>query len=167
MMGVSGTGKSVVGAQVADRLGWVFAEGDDFHSPANVEKMRSGHPLTDEDRWPWLRDIAAWIGAHEESGAVVSCSALRRPYRDLLGAGHPAVRFVHLTASAEVLDQRMRSRPGHYMPPSLLASQLETLEPLEADEPGIAINEEGRTAEETVAHVLDLTREWLAEPQIA
>ena len=91
VMGVSGSGKSTVADRLVDRLGWEFAEGDDFHPPENVAKMRAGHPLDDEDRWPWLRRLAAWIGEHEQAGrsVVVTCSALKRSYRDLLCDGHP------------------------------------------------------------------------------
>jgi gluconokinase len=138
LMGVSGCGKSTVMAEMAARLGWPTAEGDDFHSPENVAKMHSGTPLTDEDRWPWLRAIAAWIGEREAAGenALVSCSALRRAYRDLLRDGHPSVRFALLTVPEEELSRRMAGRTDHYMPVSLLRSQLETLEPLEPGEPG-------------------------------
>jgi gluconokinase len=102
-------------------------------------KMSSGHPLTDEDRWPWLRAIAAWIGDREAAAenAVLTCSALRRTYRDFLRAGHPSVCFAHLLVERAILEQRMERRRGHYMPASLLASQLATLEPLDKDEPGI------------------------------
>jgi gluconokinase len=154
-MGVSGAGKTTVAQGLVRRLGWDYAEGDDFHPQANVEKMRSGHPLTDEDRWPWLRALAAWIGEHEREGrsAVVTCSALKRAYRDVLRDGHPSVWFVHVTVDPEVLRERVTNRRGHYMPASLLGSQLETLEPLQPDEPGIAIPGTG-TPETVVDHVL-------------
>jgi gluconokinase len=141
LMGVTGVGKSSVMAPLARRLDAAFAEGDAFHSPPNVSKMRAGLPLTDEDRWPWLTSIAEWIGARESesSDAVVTCSALRRRYRDMLRAGHPSVTFVHLTAATAILGRRLAARTGHYMPPSLLPSQLETLEPLSADEPGFEL----------------------------
>jgi gluconokinase len=144
LMGVSGSGKSTVMRRMVERLGWASAEADDFHPAANVAKMASGHPLTDEDRWPWLRAIAAWIGEREAAGesAVVTCSALRRAYRDLLRNAHPSVRFVHLVADPQVLQRRMEQRRGHYMPPSLLGSQLETLEPLQTDEPGFSVSSE-------------------------
>ena len=145
VMGVSGSGKSTVAATLVDRLGWEFAEGDDFHPPENVEKMRAGHPLDDEDRWPWLRSLAAWIGEHERAGrsVVVTCSALKRSYRDLLRDGHPSVWFAHVTADPQLIRERMEHRTGHYMPPSLLDSQLATLEPLGDDEPGARVSGAG------------------------
>jgi gluconokinase len=149
VMGVSGSGKSTVADGLVQRLGWEFAEGDEFHPAANVEKMRSGHALDDDDRWPWLRSLADWIGAHERAGtsAVVTCSALKRSYRDLLRDGHPSVWFAHVEADADLLRQRMESRAGHYMPASLLESQLATLQPLAADEPGASISGAGRPDE--------------------
>ena len=148
VMGVSGSGKSTVAATLVDRLGWEFAEGDDFHPAANVEKMRAGNPLDDDDRWPWLRTLAAWIGEHEKAGrnVVVTCSALKRCYRDLLCDGHPSVWFAHVTADPELIRERMEHRTNHYMPPSLLDSQLATLEPLEDDEPGARISGAGAPA---------------------
>jgi gluconokinase len=145
VMGVSGSGKSTVAAGLVDRLGCDFAEGDDFHPPANVAKMRAGTPLDDEDRWPWLRTLAAWIGEHEQAGrsVVVTCSALKRSYRDLLRDGHPSVWFAHVTVDPDLLRQRVQKRSGHYMPPSLLDSQLATLEPLQDDEPGASISGAG------------------------
>jgi gluconokinase len=145
VMGVSGSGKSTVAEGLVERLGWEFAEGDDFHPPANVEKMRAGHPLDDEDRWPWLRTLAAWIGEHERAGrsVVVTCSALKRSYRDLLCDGHPSVWFAHVTADAALIRERLQHRTGHYMPASLLDSQLATLEPLQDDEPGARISGAG------------------------
>jgi gluconokinase len=141
VMGVSGSGKTTVAKQVAAQLGWTFAEGDDFHPAANVAKMHAGIPLTDDDRWPWLRSLADWIGAREAAGdnAVLTCSALKRSYRDLLDDGHPSVLFVHVTASADTLRRRLEQRRGHYMPASLLDSQLAALEPLQPDEPGITL----------------------------
>jgi gluconokinase len=145
VMGVSGSGKSTVAVGLVDRLGWEFAEGDDFHPRENVEKMRSGRPLDDDDRWPWLRTLAAWIGEHERAGksVVVTCSALKRSYRDLLCDGHPSVWFAHVTTDADLLRERVEGRTGHYMPSSLLESQLATLQPLQDDEPGASIPGEG------------------------
>lgn len=145
VMGVSGVGKSTVAEELVRRTGWAFAEGDDLHPEENRRKMAAGHPLTDDDRWPWLRRVAGWIGEQEAAGrsAVVTCSALRRTYRDVLVDGHPSVRFVHLQASSEALASRLATRRGHYMPASLLQSQLDTLEPLEPGEPGIAVSGEG------------------------
>src|SRR3954470_15656731 len=145
VMGVSGAGKSTVAAALVDRLGWDFAEGDEFHPPENVEKMRAGIPLDDDDRWPWLRRLAAWIGEHEAAGtsAVVTCSALKRSYRDLLCDGHPSVWFAHVQAASELIRDRVVHRSGHYMPASLLDSQLATLEPLQDDESGAVISGAG------------------------
>lgn len=140
--GVSGVGKSSVARGLVERTGWAFCEGDDLHPPANRAKMAAGHALDDDDRWPWLRAVAGWIGEQEAAGrdAVVTCSALRRAYRDLLRDGHPSVRFVHLDASPELIGQRLGVRRGHYMPPSLLRSQLDELEPLGPDEPGVVVD---------------------------
>jgi gluconokinase len=161
VMGVSGAGKSTVAAELVSRLGWDFAEGDEFHPPENVAKMHAGIPLTDEDRWPWLRRLAGWIGEHEAAGrnAVVTCSALKRAYRDLLRDGHPSVWFAHVRAAPELILQRVEARRGHYMPPSLLGSQLEILEPLEDDEPGTQISGVD-PAPQVAEHVLEaLSRE--------
>lgn len=145
VMGVSGSGKSTVAAGLVDRLGCEFAEGDDFHPPANVAKMRAGTPLDDDDRWPWLRSLGAWIGEREQAGrdVVVTCSALRRSYRDLLRDGHPSVWFAHVTVDPELLRERVEQRTGHYMPSALLESQLATLQPLQDDEPGASISGAG------------------------
>ena len=141
VMGVSGSGKTTVAVELAQRLGWEFAEGDDHHPPANVAKMRAGTPLTDADRDPWLRGLAAWIAERERSGSscVLTCSALRRSYRDLLRQGNESVFFAHVDVPEAVLAERLAARTGHYMPPSLLGSQLATLEPLGDDEPGITV----------------------------
>ena len=155
VMGVSGSGKTTIAQLLAERLGWVFAEGDDFHPVANVEKMRAGQPLTDDDRWPWLQALADWIGAREADGdnAVLTCSALKRSYRDVLSHGHPSVRFVHVTVSRATLKARLEHRRGHYMPASLLDSQLATLEPLQPDEPGVTVPGDG-TPDDVVADVV-------------
>ena len=159
VMGVSGAGKTTTALELVRLLGWDYAEGDDFHPAANVEKMHAGIPLDDEDRWPWLRALAAWIGGHEQEGrpAVVTCSALKRSYRDLLRDGHPSVFFVHVHGSAALLHERVENRHGHYMPPSLLDSQLETLEPLGTDEPGITVAADG-TPSVVAERVLDALR---------
>jgi gluconokinase len=141
-MGVSGTGKTTVARLLTEDLGWPSAEGDDFHSAANIAKMHAGHPLTDADRAPWLQAIAEWIGARETAGegGVVTCSALKRAYRDVLRAGHPDVRFICLIGSHDLLESRLDHRSGHFMPASLLDSQLETFEPLQPGEPGATID---------------------------
>jgi len=127
LMGVAGSGKTTVGRIVAERLGWRFLDADDFHSPENVEKMRSGQPLTDDDRWPWLDRLNGLL--REDGSAVLACSALRQRYRDRIGAGLDDVRWVHLAGSFELIGSRLAARKGHYMPASLLASQFNTLEP--------------------------------------
>ena len=139
VMGVSGSGKSTVGAALAQRLGVPFADADDFHPPANIAKMTSGQPLNDDDRRPWLESIGVWLAEHVDGG-VMSCSALKRAYRDQLREHCPSVEFLHLSGTPEVIGRRQASRPGHFMPASLLASQFETLEPLAADEHGVAID---------------------------
>ena len=141
-MGVSGSGKSTVGRTIADRLGLPYADADEFHPPSNVAKMAAGTPLADEDRWPWLEAIGAWLAWHERDGAVASCSALRRAYRDVLRAKAPSVTFVHLVVERAALVQRVAHRPGHFMPSSLLGSQLATLEPPAPDEPTITVGPE-------------------------
>lgn len=137
-MGVSGSGKTSVAERVADRLGLPFAEADDFHPRSNIEKMESGVPLTDEDRWPWLRELADWIGTHEAMGesTVMACSALKRQYRDVLRAGAPEVHFLHMHGPSEVIWERLDARDGHFMPPALLRSQLDTLQRLDPAEAG-------------------------------
>ena len=142
VMGVAGVGKSSVMAALAERLGWPTLEGDELHPPANVAKLAAGVALDDADREPWLDAIAAWIGDRERvrESSIVTCSALRRPYRDRLRRGHPSVWFVHLVAPRSVLESRIRTRAGHFMPASMLQSQLETLEPLAADEPGSTVD---------------------------
>jgi gluconokinase len=159
LMGVSGVGKSTVMTALEERMAARFAEGDDFHPESNVRLMRAGIALTDEDRWPWLRAIAEWIGGCERDvvDGVVTCSALRRSYRDFLRDGHPSVHFVHLTLGPAALEQRVASREGHYMPASLLASQLATLEPLGSDEPGFEIDA-GKSPSEIAAAIVS----WVA-----
>lgn len=151
IMGVSGCGKSSVGEGLAMRLGIPYHDGDDLHPPENVEKMRAGVPLTDEDRWPWLDRVAEVLAT--EAPVIVGCSALRRSYRSRLraGAGGP-VQFIHLTGSREVIANRMAARRGHYMPPSLLDSQFAALEPPGSDEAlAIDIDQPLSTLIDTVA----------------
>jgi gluconokinase len=136
LMGVSGCGKTTVGQLLVKRLGWTFFDADAYHPPANVEKMRGGTPLTDEDRWPWLDRLNTLL--HEQQGAgrnvVLGCSALKQKYRDRLAVNLDSVRWVHLKGSFELIESRLNARRGHYMPPALLRSQFAALE-----EPGDAI----------------------------
>jgi gluconokinase len=149
VMGVSGSGKTTVAEGIAAHLHWRFQEADELHPRANVEKMSHGEPLTDEDRGPWLDAIGDWLDARVQAGedAVLTCSALRRTYRDRLRSGRPGVRFCHVTVSDETLRQRLSHRRGHYMPASLLSSQLATLEELADDEPGVTVSAEGEPAD--------------------
>lgn len=142
LMGVCGSGKTEIGRRLAARLGCDFLDGDDFHPPENVAKMRAGTPLVDADRWPWLDSLAAEIGARLAAGrgAVVACSALARRYRDRLGLARPGVVLVHLDGSRDLLAARLSSRQGHFMPPGLLDSQLATLERPAADERAIVVD---------------------------
>lgn len=143
LMGVSGNGKSTTGAWLANELGRVFIEGDDFHPPDNIAKMSSGIPLDDDDRRPWLAALATEVARLEAAGqqSVMACSALRRRYRDWLREGYPGLFFVLLDAPYETLLARMQRR-DHFMPPSLLRSQFDTLEPLEPDEAGVVVSAE-------------------------
>jgi len=138
-MGVSGSGKSTVGAALARRLGVPFADADAFHPPANIAKMAASTPLTDADRYPWLEAVGKWLADHEDGG-VMSCSALKRTYRDRLRAHCPRLELLHLTGSPELIAGRQAGRPGHFMPSALLTSQFDTLEPLGTDERGIALD---------------------------
>jgi len=139
VMGVSGSGKSTVGAALAQRLRVPFADADDFHPAANIAKMSAGEALNDDDRRPWLETIGGWLAGHVDGG-VMSCSALKHMYRDQLRDHCPSVEFLHLAGTPEVIGRRQASRPGHFMPAALLASQFETLEPLAADERGVVID---------------------------
>jgi gluconokinase len=131
VMGVSGSGKTTAGERLALELGWPFRDADSFHPAANVAKMSVGTPLTDEDRWPWLASIAAWIDEGRTAGQprVVSCSALKRVYRRVLLDGRPDVRLVYMQGDIDLIAGRMGRRTGHFMPPALLRSQFDTLEP--------------------------------------
>ncbi|MEU8299913.1 gluconokinase [Micromonospora sp. NPDC048909] len=156
VMGVSGAGKTTVARGISEATGLMFAEADEFHSAANVARMRSGVPLDDDARWPWLRDLAAWMAERGAEGrsTVLACSALRRSYRDVLRQGPPSVEFVHLDGSAEVIRDRMSRRAGHYMPASLLESQLATLERAEPDE-SVLVLDVALGADELVAAAVD------------
>jgi gluconokinase len=159
VMGVSGSGKSTVGAALAQRLGVPFADADDLHPPANIAKMTAGHPLDDDDRYPWLETIGEWLAEHGDGG-VMSCSALKRKYRGQLRRHYPEVTFVHLIGSPEVIARRQASRPGHFMPASLLASQFATLEPLEPDEHGITVD-----VDDSIDSVVDAIARSIGQPQ--
>ncbi len=162
VMGVSGSGKSAVGAALAQRLRVPFADADDFHTPANIAKMSACHPLDDHDRHPWLEAIGVWLDAHPHGG-VMSCSALKRKYRDQLRHHAPGVAFVHLNGDREVIARRQSSRPGHFMPTALLGSQLSTLEPLAPDERGLVIDID-QGIDEIVQDFVDRTGHGVLDP---
>ncbi|MEV8528629.1 MULTISPECIES: gluconokinase [unclassified Streptomyces] len=147
VMGVAGTGKTTIGPLVAALLGVPYAEGDDFHPAANVAKMSAGIPLDDADRWPWLDAIGAWAHGRAGRGGVVSSSALKRSYRDRLRAAAPGLVFLHLTGDRALIERRMAERRGHFMPAALLDSQFATLQPLGADEAGVAVDVSGTPEE--------------------
>lgn len=149
VMGVSGSGTSTIAVGPARRLRWEFGEGDAVHPAANAEKMATGTPLTDADRRPWLQRLPGWVADHDASGtsSVLACSALRRAHRDELRSGAARVRLVHLTGPEEVLAERMGDRDGHFMPGSLLHSQLATLEALQPDEDGLVLDVRGDPVE--------------------
>ncbi len=140
LMGVSGCGKSTVAALLAGQLGWDFEEGDDLHPAANVAKMAAGHPLSDDDRRPWLATVGAWIRQRTDAGqpGIITCSALKRSYRDVLRGEH--VVFVYLAGTPEQIAHRLAARHGHFMPPALLDSQFATLEPPASDENAITVD---------------------------
>ena len=148
LMGVSGTGKSTVAGILAGQLGWDLEEGDDLHPLANVAKMAAGHPLDDEDRWPWLDKVAAWIRQHTDAGrpGIITCSALKKRYRDVLRGDR--VVFVYLAGTREQIATRMAARQGHFMSVAMLDSQLETLEPPTPEERAITVDIAGSAAEE-------------------
>lgn len=141
-MGVAGSGKTTVATLVAARLGWRFEEGDALHPRANVDKMAAGRPLTDDDRWPWLARVTDWIDERLDASenGLITCSALKRSYRDLLNRRGTGVVFVYLAGSRETIAERLATRPGHFMPPSLLESQFADLEEPAPDEPAIRID---------------------------
>ena len=155
VMGVAGVGKTTVASALSEALGWPLAEADAFHSPANIAKMSAGTPLTDADREPWLAAMRDWIDEHGSRGepVVVTCSALKRSYRDVLRQAGARVTFVHLVGTAEVIGERMTHRAGHFMPAELLRSQLDDLQPLEGDEDGVVVDT-GKTPAEIVQFVL-------------
>lgn len=138
-MGVSGSGKSTVGAALARRLAVPFVDADTLHPPANIAKMTAGEPLDDDDRRPWLERVGEWLADHRD-GAVASCSALKRKYRDQLRAHCPEIEFLHLAGSPELIGGRLAARSGHFMPAALLRSQFDALEPLGLDAPGKTVD---------------------------
>jgi gluconokinase len=157
LMGVTGTGKTTVGKVLAERTGWPFHDADDFHSPASVEKMRSGIPLTDDDRWPWLDRLNALLRADQAKGesAILGCSALKQRYRDRLQQGLEKVRWVFLNGDIELIRSRLQARKGHYMNPALLQSQFDALEP-PRDALNIDVDEERAALAERVLQGLAL-----------
>jgi gluconokinase len=140
-MGVSGCGKSTVAALLAGRLRWPFEEGDSLHPQVNVDKMAAGHPLDDDDRWPWLEKVAEWVENCLDSGrsGIITCSSLKRSYRDIIDRRGHGVEFVYLAGTEELIAARLATRRGHFMPPELLDSQFATLEEPAADEPSIRV----------------------------
>ena len=160
VMGVAGCGKSTVAEAIHERLDYAYAEGDDFHPQANIDKMSAGIPLTDEDRWPWLQVINKWMVAREALGenTVVSSSALKRSYREALSENVPTV-FIHLSGTQELIQQRLNERKGHFMPPALLPSQFAILEPLSPDENGVEVSIEG-SVDAMVERALDAVNEY-------
>ena len=158
VMGVSGAGKTTIASQLAERLGWAFLDADDLHPPANHAKMARGEPLDDEDRRPWLAAVSDWMQVKQRDGApaVVACSALKRAYR--LRRGVEGLAIVFIQAAPQLLAERLARRSGHFMPPSLLASQIEALEPPAPDETVIVV-QAGQTPEQIVARVL----EWVGD----
>jgi gluconokinase len=141
-MGVAGSGKSTIAEKLAERMGWRYEDGDKFHPASNVAKMSAGHPLTDEDRWPWLKAIADEIDRACKAGedVVIACSALKHSYRDILVHGRDDVRIVYLRGTQELIADRLAQRKGHFMPPELLASQFKTLEPPDPDENPLTVS---------------------------
>lgn len=160
-MGVCGSGKTTIAKLFAQRVGWPFAEADDFHPAANVAKMASGIPLTDDDRWPWLRSLRDWISKEAAGGhnVVMTCSSLKKAYRDILREANAEVYFIELTGTRDVLMARLLTRKDHYMPAKLLDSQLAILESLTDDELGFKVD-----IDHTAAEVVDNTLALLKLP---
>jgi len=158
VMGVAGSGKTTLGRALAARLGWAFQEGDDLHPAANIAKMRAGHPLDDDDRAPWLaaigRQIDAWTA--EGRGGVITCSALKRAYRDVVRRDRPSVRFVFLEGPRGLMERRLAARPGHFMPASLVDSQFADLEPPASDEGAIEVRAAEAVEDQVKSVVVDL-----------
>jgi carbohydrate kinase (thermoresistant glucokinase family) len=162
-MGVSGSGKTTVAAGIARQAGWILLEGDSFHPPANIAKMKAGIPLTDEDRWPWLQAIGAREDELRAAGqsAIVACSALRRTYRDILIGSRPDTLLVYLRGSKVLIEHRMQARKGHFMPPALLDSQFATLEEPGEDEHPIIVDIDSEP-EATIAEAMRKLQERLS-----
>lgn len=161
VMGVSGAGKSTIGALVADALNYPFLDADSLHPLENIRKMADGIPLDDDDRWPWLDLVGHELATTKAAGIVVACSALKRRYRDAIRAQAPDTIFLHLDGTLEVLSARLEGRSGHFMPPMLLASQLEALEPMEGDEAAVVVDIAGsmnEILERAVAGIRGLDR---------
>ena len=159
VMGVAGSGKSTIAEKLAERMGWRYEDGDKFHPASNVAKMSAGHPLTDEDRWPWLKAIADEIDRACKAGedVVIACSALKHSYRDVLVHGRDDVRIVYLRGTQELIASRLSQRKGHFMPPGLLASQFKTLEPPDPDENSLTVSIDA-SVEEIVDNILGQLR---------
>jgi gluconokinase len=159
--GVSGSGKTTVGALLAGRLGWQFADADAFHPAANIAKMAAGIPLTDADRWPWLHAITAWMDERIAQGAsaVVTCSALKRAYRDDLLGGRPQARMIFLSVDREEVARRLAARHGHFFPSALLSSQFDALEPPQPDEPRVTVMPGGPDPQQTVAAIIAVVQD--------
>jgi gluconokinase len=158
--GVSGSGKTTVGALLAGRLGWRFADADAFHSAANIAKMRAGIPLTDADRWPWLHAVTTWMDERIARGepAVITCSALKRAYRAALLDGRPQAQMIFLSADREEVARRLAVRHGHFFPAGLLSSQFDALEPPQPGEAGVTVVPSGHDPAQTVAAIIALVR---------
>ena len=159
VMGVSGSGKSTIAEKLAEHLGWRYEDGDKFHPASNVAKMSAGHPLTDEDRWPWLQAIADEIdrACQADEQVVIACSALKHSYRDVLVHGRDDVRIVYLRGTQELIASRLSGRKGHFMPPGLLASQFKTLEPPDPDENPLIVSIDA-SVEEIVDDIISQLR---------